>query len=58
MTCQELTERITDWLERRLPAAESARVRVHLWMCRGCRAYVQQMRATIRLLARLGGAGE
>jgi hypothetical protein len=54
MSCRELTERITDWLEQRLPIAESTRVRLHLWWCRNCRAYLQQMRATIRLLARLG----
>jgi len=55
MSCRELTERVTDYLERRLSFGERLRFRVHLGTCRHCRAYLRQMQATIRairLLAR------
>ncbi len=53
LTCQELTELITDYLEDALPAAERARFDEHLSNCRHCRAYLEQMRMTIRTLGRL-----
>ena len=48
LTCQELTELITDYLEGRLPLARRLSFQMHLGMCRNCRAYVEQMRATLR----------
>jgi anti-sigma factor RsiW len=53
MTCRELVELVTDYLEERLPPAERARFDAHLEVCEGCRAYLDQMRATVRLLGRL-----
>ena len=49
ITCRELTELITDYLEDRLGLWE----RVHLGLCRHCRAYLRQMRGTIEALGRL-----
>ena len=49
MTCQELVETITDYLEDRLPAEERSRFDAHLAICAGCRNYLEQMRETIRL---------
>ena len=51
MTCQQMVELVTDYLEGRLPAAERARFEAHLALCDGCEAYVDQMRA---LVAELG----
>ena len=51
--CIELVELITDYLEGALPAAERARFEHHLAGCDDCRAYVDQMRATIGALGRL-----
>jgi len=53
LTCQELTELITDYLEDAMPAAERARFDEHLSNCPYCRAYLQQMRMTIGTLGRL-----
>jgi anti-sigma factor RsiW len=50
-TCRELVELVTDYLEDALPAPERARLEAHLAECEGCRRYVEQMRATVRLTA-------
>jgi anti-sigma factor RsiW len=53
LTCQELVELVTDYLEGTLPAADRARFEAHLARCDGCDTYVEQMRQTIRLTRRL-----
>ena len=53
LSCQELVELVTNYLEGALPPAERARFEEHLDTCRGCRAYVEQMRQTIRTLGQL-----
>ena len=44
MTCQEVTELVTDYLEGALPADEAALFEQHLNFCDGCDWYVDQMR--------------
>jgi hypothetical protein len=53
MTCQEITELVTDYLERRLSLRDRLRFRWHLGLCRFCRAFLRQMRTTIRIVGRL-----
>jgi anti-sigma factor RsiW len=53
LNCRELTELITDYLEGRLPLSRRLSFRFHVMMCRHCRAYLNQMRLTIRTLAKL-----
>jgi anti-sigma factor RsiW len=53
LTCRELVELVTDYLEGGLPPAERARFEAHLADCPGCTTYLEQMRQTIRLLGRL-----
>jgi anti-sigma factor RsiW len=53
LSCREVVELVTDWLEGALPAAEQARVELHLAVCEGCVTYVEQMRATVRIAGRL-----
>jgi predicted anti-sigma-YlaC factor YlaD len=53
LTCQELVELVTDYLEGSLPAAQRARFEEHLEKCAGCRNYLAQMRQTIRLAGML-----
>ena len=53
LSCRELVELVTDYLEGMLPAAEHERVDRHLETCQGCRTYVEQMRQTIRLAGTL-----
>ena len=54
LCCREVVELVTDYLEGALPARTRARFERHLARCRGCSAYVEQMREVVRLLARLG----
>jgi anti-sigma factor RsiW len=53
LSCRELVEIVTDYLEGALPASERARFHDHLRGCPGCTTYVEQMRETIRLTGRL-----
>ncbi len=53
LTCKELVELVTDYLEGVLPPAERRRFEEHLAGCQGCWNYLQQMRATIRLTGQL-----
>lgn len=53
LTCRELTEIITDYLEGRLSLVERLRFEMHLGMCSHCRAYLRQMKQTIRTLGAL-----
>src|SRR5262249_39971804 len=50
LTCKELTELITDYLEERLLQADRIRFEQHLSVCPGCVAYVDQMRVTIQVI--------
>jgi anti-sigma factor RsiW len=49
LSCQELVELVTDYLEGVLPADERLRFEEHIRPCHGCREYVEQMRTTIAL---------
>jgi anti-sigma factor RsiW len=53
MTCQELVELITEYLDGTLPESERSRFDAHVRACSGCEAYIEQMRMTIRLLGKL-----
>ena len=50
LTCQELVELVTDYIENALSEGERARVEEHLAGCDGCDRYVEQMRQTIQAL--------
>lgn len=51
LTCSELLELVTAYLDQALPARERRQLDRHLAGCEGCRAYVDQIRS-VRLLAR------
>ena len=53
LTCREVVELLSDYLEDVLPARERARVEAHLATCTECLAYLAQLRATIGTLGRL-----
>jgi anti-sigma factor RsiW len=50
-TCRDISELVTDYLDRALPLPRSAGARWHLMQCEACRRYIAQMRRTVRLLA-------
>jgi len=47
LTCKEMTELCTDYLERRLSTVDRLRFRFHLALCKNCRTYLNQMQATV-----------
>ena len=47
LTCAEVVEVITNYLEGRMPAHERERFEEHLSFCDGCSTYLEQMRLTI-----------
>ena len=53
MSCQELVELVTAYLEDALPPSERARFDGHLADCGTCRVYLEQVRETIRLVGRV-----
>ena len=57
LTCSELVELVTDYLEDRLAPAERVHFEAHLEICQGCPAYLDQMRATVRAVGRLSEPG-
>ncbi len=53
LTCQELVELVTDYLEGDLPPSGRARFEAHLLDCDECPVYLEQMRLTIRAVGAL-----
>ena len=53
LTCRELVELVTAYIEGALPLHERARFEAHLAVCQGCTNYLEQMRQTIKLLGTL-----
>jgi anti-sigma factor RsiW len=49
LTCHEVIELLTDYLEDALAENARRRVEAHLAACDGCTAYLEQLRETIRL---------
>lgn len=47
LTCQDLAELITDYLEDMLSPEDRARFVAHVGICTNCSLYLEQMRATI-----------
>ena len=53
LTCKELVEVVTDYLEDRMPVSQRTRFELHLCSCTGCRVYLAQMRSVVRAAGRL-----
>ena len=53
ITCKEIVELVTEYLESAMSEPDRARFDRHLTTCRGCVNYVAQMRETIRLTGTL-----
>ena len=49
MTCIELVELVTDYLEGSMPSGQRAHFDEHIAGCEGCTTYLEQFRITIRL---------
>jgi anti-sigma factor RsiW len=53
LTCRELVELVTDYLEGALSSSELARFERHLDFCMDCRDHVEQLRTTVALAGRV-----
>ena len=53
LSCRELVELVTDYLEGALAADERARFEEHIARCSGCKTYLEQIRQTIAALGHL-----
>lgn len=53
LTCQELVELVTDYLEGVLDEDTTARFEQHIAVCAGCDTYLQQMRETASRLGEI-----
>jgi anti-sigma factor RsiW len=53
LTCREVIDLLTDYVEDALAVDERRRVEAHLASCDGCTTYLEQVRETIRLTGML-----
>ena len=53
LSCQELVELVTDYVQDALSPGDRARFEEHLGDCEGCRNYLGQMESTVRVVGRL-----
>jgi predicted anti-sigma-YlaC factor YlaD len=53
VTCKELVELVTEYLEGSMHAEQRARFEEHVSGCDGCTTYLEQFRMTIRLTGML-----
>jgi anti-sigma factor RsiW len=55
ISCQQLVELVTGYLDGALPTGETALFEQHLNFCEGCVWYVEQMRGTVQVTGRVAG---
>ena len=53
MTCREVVELMTDYLDGALPEDARLRFEEHIAGCDGCSAYLEQLRTARRLVGRM-----
>jgi anti-sigma factor (TIGR02949 family) len=53
VTCSEVVELVTEYLDRTLPPEDTTLVEQHLNFCEGCLWYVDQIRTTVATVGRI-----
>jgi anti-sigma factor RsiW len=53
LSCQEIVELVTEYLEGTLPPDTASLFEEHLNFCDGCEVYLDEMRATIAAVGRV-----
>jgi anti-sigma factor RsiW len=53
VSCQEVVELVTDYVEGTLPPEEATLFEQHINFCEGCDWYLHQMRTTIETVGRI-----
>lgn len=54
LSCRDVANQCSDYLNKDLPLRTRLAVRLHLAMCMGCTRYYEQMRGTLAMLRKLG----
>jgi anti-sigma factor RsiW len=57
LACRELVELVTEYLEGGLGASDRARFEAHIAACDHCRAYLEQLRVTLRVVGHIDPDG-
>jgi len=47
MSCRDLTELVTDYMEGRMSFMQRLSFQIHVGMCKPCREYLRQMKLTV-----------
>ena len=50
LTCRELTELVTNYLEGHLSMYDRVRFELHVGFCQHCRPYLRQMKTTVNAI--------
>ena len=58
MSCRDLTELVTDYMEGRMTLLQKVSFQFHVGMCSPCREYLRQMKLTVRTVGDLVPAHE
>ena len=56
VTCQQVVELVTDYLEEALPTDDAERFEQHINYCQACEWYLAQIRATVDTVGRVDEA--
>jgi predicted anti-sigma-YlaC factor YlaD len=49
LTCRELEEFISDYIDGKLPTITKAKFIIHLFICRDCRSYIDAYKRSIEM---------
>lgn len=53
LSCQDVSARMTDYIEKQIPWWERLSLTMHLLLCDHCARYARQMRATVQAMRRM-----
>ena len=53
LSCKDITEKASDYLDKDLPFFTRLKVKMHLQICKHCKRYVEQLQLTIQALGKL-----
>lgn len=54
LSCKDVTEQTSDYLDKSMPLFKRVQYRLHLMMCHGCRHFVDQFKITVESIKGLG----
>ncbi len=53
LRCKDVANKVSDYVDNKLPLKTKLGIKMHLLMCYKCSRYVDQLKTTIRALAKL-----